>query len=194
MQSIRINGTTWWFDENQPLGAPGGFGQVFAGDRSEGGDSLAVKRLHLDRDEAGHRELTIANDLAGRDLDFVVPILASGQDADSGRYFVVMERAASSLREALSGATLSLSEILDVLRSVAAGLAEVSDIVHRDLKPENILLHDGVWKLADFGIARFAEEATSTNTLRGFLSPPYAAPEQWRGERATAATDIYAVG
>ncbi len=64
----------------------------------------------------------------------------------------------------------------------------------RDLKPANILCHQGVWKIADFGIARFVEESTSIATLKECLSPQYAAPEQRQLEHATPATDIYAVG
>ncbi len=194
MTEILLNGTAWWYDESQPLGESGGFGQVFAGGMSEGQTDLAVKRLHLDREEAGGRELQIAEDLSGRDLEFVVPIRASGEDDHSGRYFVVMERAHESLRQRIQRGTVALPEMLDALYSIAQGLLEVQDIVHRDLKPENVLLHDGVWKVADFGIARFAEAATSSNTLRGFLSSPYAAPEQWRDERATGSTDVYALG
>lgn len=66
--------------------------------------------------------------------------------------------------------------------------------MHRDLKPDNVLHHDGRWKVADLGIARFVEEATASNTLKECLSPYYAAPEQWRLERATHATDVYALG
>jgi len=47
----------------------------------------------------------------------------------------------------------------------------LGDLVHRDLKPSNILYHEGVWKLADFGIARFVEESTSANTLKKCLTP-----------------------
>jgi serine/threonine protein kinase len=70
----------------------------------------------------------------------------------------------------------------------------VKGLVHRDLKPANLLLHEGKWKIADFGIARFVEESTSLNTLEGCLSPAYAAPEQWRLEKAEVATDLYALG
>jgi serine/threonine-protein kinase len=38
------------------------------------------------------------------------------------------------------------------------------------------------------------EDATSLNTVKDFLSAPYASPEQWRGERVTKASDIYAFG
>jgi serine/threonine-protein kinase len=86
------------------------------------------------------------------------------------------------------------TQAADVLLQIASGLAEIPDITHRDLKPANILSQEGVWRIADFGIARFVEESTSLQTLKDCLSPPYAAPEQWQLERATSATDIYAMG
>lgn len=67
-------------------------------------------------------------------------------------------------------------------------------MVHRDLKPENVLLLDGKWCLADFGISRYADATTAPDTRKYALSPPYAAPERWRDERATAATDVYSLG
>ena len=66
--------------------------------------------------------------------------------------------------------------------------------MHRDIKPENILLLDGRWRLADFGIARYTEATTAPDTLKYSMSRAYAAPEQWRGERASSATDVYALG
>lgn len=80
------------------------------------------------------------------------------------------------------------------ISAIIAGLSEVKEITHRDLKPANILFHDGKWKIADFGIAKFVEDSTSMETLRNSLTPTYAAPEQWRGERPTTATDVYALG
>ena len=81
-----------------------------------------------------------------------------------------------------------------ILLQVTQGLAEVDGIVHRDLKPENIVFHEGRWKIADFGIATFAAEATSLSRGKDFLSPPYAAPEEWRGEPVSSATDLYPLG
>jgi serine/threonine-protein kinase len=89
---------------------------------------------------------------------------------------------------------LAENEAIAILTNIISGLQEVGDIVHRDLKPGNVLYHESLWKLADFGIARFIEDSTSLNTLKNCLSPQYAAPEQWRLERATKATDIYAFG
>jgi serine/threonine protein kinase len=69
-------------------------------------------------------------------------------------------------------------------------------VVHRDIKPENIFLHaprhgDPVVKLIDFGVVAIADRAHD-GTFVGTWK--YAAPEQIRGERATPATDLYAVG
>ena len=87
------------------------------------------------------------------------------------------------------------SEATTVLKDVLEALAALQGrVVHRDLKPENILRLNSRWCLADFGIARYAEETTAPDTRKFAMTPRYAAPEQWRSERATSATDIYALG
>ena len=190
---IRLPRGEWFYDPVQPLGPAGGFGEVFAGKGPEG-QSLAVKRLKVTVGEAAHRELKIADELAGKKFEYVLAVVDAGEDSEGGGYFVVMPRAERSLADELRmRGMLPLTEVVDILRQIAEGLKEVEGIVHRDLKPGNVLYHDGKWKIADFGIARFVEDATSLNTVRGFLSAPYAAPEQWTGERATHATDVYAL-
>ena len=156
---------------------------------------MAVKRLHIDAAQAAHRELKIARDLANRTLRNVIPVFDAGQDAESNAYFVVMPIAEGSLQDRLrSQGRMTEAVVAEILIQIANGLDEVSDIVHRDLKPGNVLFFDGRWCIADFGIARFVEDSTSARTLKDCLSPQFAAPEQWRYEHATAATDIYALG
>lgn len=193
MLYIKLSREQWSYDPNVPLGTPGGFGAVFLGKGSEG-EKVAVKRLHISSDSAGNRELAIAKELEGKDFHYVIPIYDSGVDAEAGQYFVVMAKAEKSLQDLLNNGPINEEDAILILSQIASGIAEIKDFVHRDLKPGNILFHEGVWKLADFGIARFIEEATSSNTLKDCLSPQYAAPEQWRLERATIATDIYAFG
>jgi serine/threonine-protein kinase len=85
----------------------------------------------------------------------------------------------------------------------AAQLAEVLEyvhaqgVVHRDLKPDNILVTpDGSLKLTDFGIAlRLASRRLTFSHLSNAVgTPDYMAPEQVRGERGDARTDVYALG
>jgi eukaryotic-like serine/threonine-protein kinase len=192
---IRLPRGVWFYEPLRPLGPKGGFGEVFEG-VDQSGNEVAVKRLHVDAAAAAHRELTIADDLAGRTLNHVLPVFDAGQDAETGAYFVVMPRAHGSLSEHIRsrGGRVEEAEAVQILQDIVAGLIEVGDIVHRDLKPANVLMHEGQWKIADFGIARFVADATASNTLKDALTAPFAAPEQWTGEHATNATDVYALG
>jgi eukaryotic-like serine/threonine-protein kinase len=193
-QMISLPGGQWEYDDSKPLGRAGGFGVVYAG-KGKDSNSVAIKRLHVHAAAAGHRELRVAQDLAGRQLVNVIPVFDSGQDAQSDAYFVVMARAERSLQDELNlRKNLGEQETAHVLLDIASGLQEVSHLTHRDLKPANVLYHEGKWKIADFGIACFVEETTSLRTLNECLTPEYAAPEQWLVERATTATDIYALG
>ena len=91
---------------------------------------------------------------------------------------------------------LSIDDTLKVLVDIIQALVAMENrgIVHRDIKPDNILLLEGSWCLADFGIARYAEATTAPDTRKYAMTPSHAAPEQWRAEQATNATDVYATG
>jgi serine/threonine protein kinase len=166
----------------------GGFGHVYAA-RSTDGQDAAVK--FVPKAPGADREMLFVN-LA--DAPNVVPIIDSGEHNEN--WVLVMPRAEISLREQLDEADeFDIEGILDVLRDVAEALVALDGhVVHRDLKPQNILRLEGRWCLADFGISRYAEATTAPDTQKFAMSPPYAAPERWRNERATSATDVYAVG
>jgi serine/threonine-protein kinase len=166
----------------------GGFGNVYL---AKSGEVNAVAKL-VPKVQGTARELLFVNLANVRN---VVPIIDSGEHENY--WVLIMPRAEGSLREHLneSGGSLSLSDTIEVLKYICDALVDLDGrVVHRDLKPENILRLNGRWCLADFGISRYAEATTAPDTQKFAFSPPYAAPERWRSERATTAADVYAVG
>ncbi|MFE3109717.1 serine/threonine-protein kinase [Kitasatospora indigofera] len=166
----------------------GGFGKVFEA-RSEDGQQAVVKLI--DKEPGHERELQFA----GTGIRNVVPVIDQGEHG--GQWAIVMPRADKSLSQRLTeaGGTLPLDEVVQVLRDVAAALADLDgEVVHRDLKPANILFLNGVWCVADFGMARVADATTAANTWKFGGTAHYYAPERWRQERATIASDIYSLG
>ena len=93
----------------------------------------------------------------------------------------------------LDGGKLSLAEGAQVAEGLAH--AHASGVVHRDLKPGNLLRRrDGIVKIADFGIARAAEETrlTQIGTVLGTLR--YLSPEQAEGRDVGPEADVYSLG
>ena len=95
----------------------------------------------------------------------------------------------------LNGTPMKTERILEVLRPVCSALnyAHRRGLAHCDIKPANIMLHkNGTVLVADFGIARMTD--TATTTMLGMGTPAYMSPEQIKGEDPTPQTDIYALG
>src|SRR5258708_23587349 len=167
----------------------GGFGKIY--ETTDENGSQAVIKL-VPKAPGASREL-LFEPISG--YPNVIPVLDAGEWKDY--YVLVMPRAEKSLRQHLHEAEgkLTMDESLGILIDVAEALAGLQGaVVHRDLKPGNILLYQGHWCLADFGIARYAEATTAADTHKYAFTAPYAAPEQWRIEHATPATDVYAFG
>jgi predicted Ser/Thr protein kinase len=130
-----------------------------------------------------------------------------------GRDFIAMELIdGESLVEWLRAKQRSEAEIVDAFVQAGRGLvaAHAAGVIHRDFKPHNVLRsRDGRVAVTDFGLAREASDPlavtapvdargaptslsglTQAGTMLG--TPAYMAPEQWRGERVTTATDQFA--
>ena len=108
----------------------------------------------------------------------------------------LVEGAPLSARLAADG-PMDPHDALVVLQQTASALAEAHrrGLVHRDVKPANILVRpDGAVKLTDFGIARSADSVPLTGTGQVVGTAQYMSPEQARGEPATPASDVYALG
>jgi serine/threonine protein kinase len=90
----------------------------------------------------------------------------------------------------------SVERATELLIQMAGALQAAHDanVVHRDIKPENVLVgSDGNGKLSDFGMATHIAKPRAVDAVRAG-TPYYTAPEIWRGDTASASSDIYALG
>jgi serine/threonine protein kinase len=124
-------------------------------------------------------------------------------DEKRSQEYLVMEyikgRTLRAIIEDYAPDPLPVAEALRITTQLADTLKYCHEhgVFHRDIKPENVMLQeDGSIKIIDFGIALL--EGARRVTWRGLSStvgtPDYMSPEQLKGERGTASSDIYAVG
>ena len=158
------------YEIERRLGA-GGMSTVFLATDSVLERAVAVKLLaeHLADDEdfvARFRREALA--AARLQHPNIVQVFDSGQDPESHRHYIVMEfvegpSAADLLREYRE---LDVEQTVAIVRDACHGLdyAHRAGVVHRDVKPGNLLLAEetGITKLADFGIAKAAEQTRIT--------------------------------
>src|SRR2546422_8435987 len=128
-----------------------------------------------------------------------------------GLNFIVTEFiTGETLRQRMATERMNLPVVLDVAAQAASALAaaHAAGIVHRDLKPENVMLRpDGLIKVLDFGLAKLTEPRTSNvdteaptvarvDTKIGAVmgTAQYMSPEQARGLKVDARTDIFSLG
>lgn len=129
----------------------------------------------------------------------IVQVFDSGLDDASGQHFIVMEyiegrSCAEILRDQ---GWVPVAEAVSVIEQACEGLdyAHRHGVIHRDVKPGNLLRSaEGQVKLADFGIAKAAEQSSITQVGSVLGTAAYLSPEQARGQDAGPQADIYALG
>lgn len=116
------------------------------------------------------------------------------------RIYMVMEWCEGrALRRILDEGRIPYDRAMHIAKGVLQALAYIhaNGVVHRDLKPENILVDDNDnIKLIDFGIAgdSSAKRLTYANFTTALGTPGYISPEQVKGKRGDARSDIYSMG
>src|SRR4051812_5120172 len=128
----------------------------------------------------------------------IVQVFDFGFDDRSHHHFIVMEHidGDSCARLLRDRGSLPAPEAVDLCIQACRGLdyAHRNGVVHRDVKPGNLLKsREGVLKLADFGIAKAAEQSSITQVGSVLGTAAYLAPEQARGEEAGPLADLYSL-
>lgn len=179
----------------------GGMANVYRGTDLKTGNQIAVKVLKdefLDNEELVRRfknESKAISILSHPNIVKVYDVSVT----DKLQYIVMEYVDGITLKEYLKqrGGALTWKETVHFATQVLSALqhAHSKGIIHRDVKPQNImLLADGSIKMMDFGIARFSRAQSQTVSDKAIGSVHYISPEQAKGERTDARTDIYSVG
>lgn len=192
----------------------GGMGTVYSAVHPIIGKKVAIKvlaaRLAKNKNAISRfvLEARAVNDIQHPGL---VDIFSFGRLTDGRHYFVMEYLEGRNLGDVLcERMSLPMAEALPLFIEVGRALIAVhaKGIVHRDLKPENILLLAAVQtggqkvKLVDFGLAKLVEgvpahlSAGGPRTAAGVNvgTPHYMSPEQCRGQKVDARSDLYALG
>jgi serine/threonine-protein kinase len=188
------------YEISQRLGH-GGMATVYLADDTKLGRPVAIKILadNLAHDD-DFRERFMREARLAAQLDHPNVVQVFDVSGDEDRPFIVMEY--------VSGGTLGdlierrgrvdPAERLSMLIQGCRGLGHAHQrrLVHRDVKPHNLLIReaDGCVKVADFGIARAAEDTRLTKTGGVIGTERYMAPEQLEGRAVSPATDVYSLG
>lgn len=193
------------------LGA-GGMGEVYLAEDTRLQRQVAVKLLpaeltaNRDRLRRFEQEARAASALNHPNI---ITIHEIGQ-VDGLNFIVTEFIEGETLRQRMATARMNLPVVFDVATQAASALAaaHAAGIVHRDLKPENIMVRpDGLIKVLDFGLAKLTETPTENvdseaptaakvDTKMGAVmgTAQYMSPEQARGLKVDARTDIFSLG
>src|SRR6266567_224835 len=185
-------------------------GRVYLAEDTKLNRKVAIKFLpeSLVADERARKRLVREAQAAAR-LDHPNICAIHEVSEEDGRSFIVMQYIeGETLDLMMKRKPLDLSESLSFATQVADALAEAHahGIIHRDIKPSNIIIAArGQAKVMDFGLAKVVEESgridTEAETQTLLTAPdvimgtvPYMSPEQVKGEKLDARTDIFSFG
>jgi serine/threonine-protein kinase len=180
----------------------GGMASIYQALDCLSGRTVALKVPHMSfESDPGFYSRFQREENIGLTLDHPSVLKFISIKGGKSRPYIVMEylngrTLASHLREK---GRLTEGEAAHIASQICDGLEYLhrQGVIHRDLKPENIMLcKDGTIRIMDFGIAK--SDQAKRLTFGGFTSamgtPDYISPEQVRGKRGDARTDIYALG
>jgi serine/threonine-protein kinase len=179
----------------------GGMGQVYRARDERLGREVALKRLRTGSEQDDRdRFWREARAAASITHPHVCTLYDVGEQ--DGQPWLAMELLdGESLEDRIARGPVPAADTLRLVREILAALTALHahGIVHRDLKPSNVFLTSHGAKILDFGLALptagpLAAEVTLTQPGVLIGTPRYMAPEQWRGEPVTPATDLFACG
>lgn len=189
--------------------ARGGMGKVYLAEQAPLGRKVALKVLNPnyqgDADPDFHRRFFLeASTSAKLTHPNTVTVFDYGRTDDEVYYIAMELLEGRTLHKAIrDDAPMSPRRAVHIARQICRSLREAHGlgVIHRDLKPANVYLVEhgdekDFVKVLDFGLVKDLEKEGEDLTQTGLFmgSPKYMSPEQIRGEKVDARTDVYALG
>jgi TolB-like protein/Tfp pilus assembly protein PilF len=187
----------------------GGMGEVYLAEDTRLGRPLALKLLLAEYTQDAARLRRFEQEARAASALNHPNILTIYEVGEAGeRHYIATEYVeGETLRRKIKRAPLSVGEAADIAAQAAEALsaAHAAGIVHRDIKPENVMVRpDGYVKVLDFGLAKLVErrgadgeaETRMAETNPGAVMGTtwYMSPEQARGQKVDARTDVWSLG
>jgi serine/threonine-protein kinase len=181
----------------------GGFAAVYEAQDKMLDRRVAIKQLSLDKakDDKNVKRFIQEARIAA-DLEHPNVVTVYGLRIEDKRIYIILEfLPGGSLRQMIDQqGKLPTGQAIKLTSGICEGLAKLHSkkIIHRDVKLENILLTaDGRPKITDFGIAHVPQAAGGMGLTKAGFQPSTvicSSPEQFRGEKLDARSDVYQVG
>lgn len=128
----------------------------------------------------------------------IVTLLDKGIDTDNKLNYIVLEYfQGESLNNVIYDGLLNEQQKLKIILDILEGMdyAHSKGIIHRDIKPSNILINQSNQiKIIDFGISKLKDSMYQNITMKSYLTPKYASPEQKLLKNLDFRSDIYSLG
>lgn len=191
----------------------GGVSTVYKAERTDTKQLVAIKVLHASRskdEELVRRFVRECQTTTRLEHPNAIKIYEWGIDNQERPFMIIEYLNGDTLAKRIQkGNGLNCNKAVEIMEQICSAIAEAHSlgIIHRDLKPENIMLttHNGLEdfvKVVDFGIAKLeqsddpasVQQASLTRTGAILGTPLYMSPEQLKGRKADARSDIYALG
>jgi serine/threonine-protein kinase ULK/ATG1 len=177
----------------------GVYGKVYEGKDDQTKERVAIKKIDLNTftndkylENAIFSEIYLLKRFNHTNIVRFKDVLTS----KNSLYIITEFCKSGDLREIIKRRRFKEEEAFEVVRQILSGFTQLvqEKIIHRDLKPANILVNEGVYKIADFGFAKYVDNF-GTQMLKSCVgSPIYMAPQILERAPYTTKCDIWSIG
>jgi serine/threonine protein kinase len=176
----------------------GGMGEIYKGYELATKKEVVIKLIHIENpsnERLLQTELDISENLSHKNI---VSSLNTGKlEIEENTYlYMIQDYYSKGNLRTIIKEDIPIEDCFSIMSDILSGMKEIHKVVvHRDLKPENILIDsNNSLLITDFGLSKYVDDKTRTQSYKGAGTIPYMAPECWTGDTNTISMDIYSLG